>query len=809
MYWATGGSDAGQITFRTRDAEELVNHGSAIALNDLVPQLIGGDTFVKRALVSTLAQAGGNPQLNGTGAAGSFEANTLLGNIAVAQDYSAYLRDMASINSLLTIDPDGAFSASWALTLARAMELGLHKRAITGLDRRLDPVHGSGLRRPHRRHRLRARQHRLRHRSDLHRARDRLLRRRRRAHRRPGRHDRHRRKRQDREAPPARTRSSSAVPRLRALPDSPSTVQRALVLRTSSMSPLRSTAVPATISSSQAISATISSAATAMTRWLAACSTTGCSATRVTIGSSVAQPTISSPDGDASATAAALNTAGNGDMLDGGAGNDVLYGTKGSDWLVGGEGVDTLYGGAGADVIHGGGGNDRGASGEARLLGGAGTDQYIFGFGDGVDVVFDEADNSGAPGFIGNSLHMRLVGIDGGTIQRNWAGVGDYEADGDVKGGVDAISFGPGISMSNLILRRSGTLGSPGSDLIIQLTQEDPITHARVLTGDELTIKDWFEPTRRVEWLRFADGQALRLGDINSTIVGTTESDVIIGTQANDFLVGDAGNDTIRGLGGDDFGFGDSGNDFVAGDEDNDFVAGGTGDDQVLGGLGHDTVFGDGGADYVYGGGGSDIVSGGEGDDQVIGGAGDDIFRYQRGDGSDIVIDEYVNNWDLVWQNGSYVNGYVLDSGTGAVVKGGVTAFDGSRWLGVYDYNDTTQTLRRHLGAVSGAISPELRQRHAGVQRRHRHPGSAVTPERLGPRDRHRCGRQRRAYLRCHLRPHHPEGLVLDRPDPRELRIRRHGTSRNLRTWHLGRRHGLRRHDYRHRRRRLDHRQQR
>ncbi len=250
-------------------------------------------------------------------------------------------------------------------------------------------------------------------------------------------------------------------------------------------------------------------------------------------------------DGDVAGTAAALNTHGNGDLVDGGEGNDILYGSRGSDWLIGGDGVDLVMGGAGADIIVGGTGNDRGPSGEARLLGGAGTDQYIFGFGDGVDVIFDESDNSNAPGGALNSLHVRLTAIDNGTIQRNWAGSGDYESDGDIRGGVDAISFGLGVTMSDLIIKRSGTPGAPGSDLIIQLTVADPDTHARFATGDELTIKDWFEPTRRVEWLRFATGEEIRLGDISSTIVGTSEADIIVGTAGGDFLVGSAGNDTI------------------------------------------------------------------------------------------------------------------------------------------------------------------------------------------------------------------------------------------------------------------------
>ncbi|MGH6632378.1 MAG: calcium-binding protein, partial [Sphingopyxis sp.] len=107
----------------------------------------------------------------------------------------------------------------------------------------------------------------------------------------------------------------------------------------------------------------------------------------------------------------------------------------------------------------------------------------------------------------------------------------------------------------------------------------------------------------------------------------------------------------------------------------------------------------------VYGGAGSDILAGGRGDDQIIGGDGGDIFRYERGDGRDIVFDALVNNWELVWQAGTYVNGYTLNTSTGVVTKNGEVVFDGARWLGTYDYTDLNQTFYRHLGAVGGALA--------------------------------------------------------------------------------------------------------
>ena len=61
------------------------------------------------------------------------------------------------------------------------------------------------------------------------------------------------------------------------------------------------------------------------------------------------------------------------DSIDGGAGNDKLTGEAGNDKLFGSTGNDSLFGGAGADT----------------LTGGEGKDVFIYGAGDGKDVITD------------------------------------------------------------------------------------------------------------------------------------------------------------------------------------------------------------------------------------------------------------------------------------------------------------------------------------------------------------------------------------------------------------------------------------
>ena len=46
-----------------------------------------------------------------------------------------------------------------------------------------------------------------------------------------------------------------------------------------------------------------------------------------------------------------------------------------------------------------------------------------------------------------------------------------------------------------------------------------------------------------------------------------------------------------------------------------------------------------------------------------------------------------------IWVNGTYQNGYTLQA-DGTVTLAGVVYFDGSKWLGQYDWDDTTHTLR-------------------------------------------------------------------------------------------------------------------
>lgn len=685
----------GQISFRTREASALVGYGTFTALQGVVQSLGGGDIYAKRALVSNVRMAAGDPS--------KFSSEALFGDFAIAMDYAQYLADRAGINALIAANPESAFAAGWAVTFARATELGLNRRWAsdwTGgytlfFDELPDGVvDGNALFAGNVVMNFEGRRERK-----------------------------------------FVVRDGRGV-ELGVLDDSVELSDKDVILGTSAGdliqvagNRLASTAgLEVNAAPGSAAPFTIDVAAVidggggddvifggdsgndllggdgndrlvggVLDDWIL-----GDDGNDSLFAGSPSNTTFAIDDPAAEAAAVAVD-GGNGNYLYGGNGDDRLYGGTGSDWLRGGDGNDRIVGGAGGDILEGGMGDDRAANGGAAIFGGGGSDIYVFKNGDGHDVAFDESDPSNAPASGADSMFERVRQIGLGQIARNWAGRGDYEVDGSVRGGEDAIDFGVGIGMQNVMLRRSGTEAAPGNDLIIGLVSYDA-NGVGSPTGDELTIKDWFESTRRVEWLRFADGEQIRIGDMTSYVIGTGGNDVILGTYGADFLYGGAGDDQIRGLAGNDFGNGGAGDDFVAGDGDQDWVLGGSGSDQVLGGAGHDTVFGDDGDDTVYGGTGSDLVVGGRGGDEVVGGAGDDVFRYQRGDGVDVVMDDYVDNWDLVWQSGVYVNGYVLQS-NGTVTKDGIVYFDGTRWLSHNDWNDETRTLRRHKGALNGVIA--------------------------------------------------------------------------------------------------------
>ncbi len=222
---------------------------------------------------------------------------------------------------------------------------------------------------------------------------------------------------------------------------------------------------------------------------------------------------------------------GRGERLLGFGGDDRLQGFGGDDVLEGGRGDDVLEGGDGDDTLIGSEGND-------RLDGGLGDDTYLFGPGDGQDVVLDQL-------------------------------------------GEDSVVFAPDVLPGDVVVSRGAAdlhLSLPGSD-------------------DRLTLVDWFlTDATRIERIVFGDGAVWNeaaLRDMARHVVGGDGDDALTGYEDDDFLVGGSGNDVLAGGDGDDLLDGGEGNDLLDGGPGGDLLSGGAGGDiYVFGsGFGCDTIF--------------------------------------------------------------------------------------------------------------------------------------------------------------------------------------------------------------------------
>jgi hypothetical protein len=109
-------------------------------------EVIGGDLLIKRAHQAFM----NGPHAAPTEIAPDFtDLATLGGDLRTAQDYEQYLNDRETINALIELYPNSAFTAGWAATFARVHELGLdHVRGSDftgGLVGYLDSVNKAGL----------------------------------------------------------------------------------------------------------------------------------------------------------------------------------------------------------------------------------------------------------------------------------------------------------------------------------------------------------------------------------------------------------------------------------------------------------------------------------------------------------------------------------------------------------------------------------------------------------------------------------------------------------------------------------------
>ncbi|MEN7538829.1 calcium-binding protein, partial [Aurantiacibacter flavus] len=287
-----------------------------------------------------------------------------------------------------------------------------------------------------------------------------------------------------------------------------------------------------------------------------------------------------------------------------------------------GAGADNFTGSAVGDVIAGGAGND-------TISGDAGDDVYLFGLGDGNDII----------------------------REKTASGVG---------GGTDTLRFGASILSSDVEITRINS----GNDYLLTIANGGGTV--QIVGGAGNDMASWLET------IEFADGTVWTREMLDQSVVPYTEGDDNIdGTTASETLHGGGGNDTIRGKGGDDRLYGDAGNDTVLGYNGRDILSGGTGNDLLVGGGNNDIYLfnlGDGqdtiqedSHGWSVGYGGTDTLQFGAGIDPA------DVIVTQANNGNDYVLSisgttdqvtlsEAMNNNNAAIENVVFANGTTWSS---------------------------------------------------------------------------------------------------------------------------------------------------
>lgn len=248
------------------------------------------------------------------------------------------------------------------------------------------------------------------------------------------------------------------------------------------------------------------------------------------------------------------------------------------------------------DVIHGSSTSDAisGLTGNDVLIGNAGDDVIDGGTGDdlligssGWDSIQDESGQrvvrNTTPSNSANGDDVYLFGKGDGH---------DTVVDSDyTEGNSDTLRFKEGVAREDLRFIRNG------NDLVLGIRD----------SGDQVTLKQYFDEdwggengSHLIERIAFADGTALSFSDVQAILfAGSDAAETIIGSRAADHLTGQRG------------------------------------DDLLLGGAGRDVLEGSAGNDILQGGAVQDEWG------QVYSGDGSgDVYRFGRGGGHDIIIEE-------------------------------------------------------------------------------------------------------------------------------------------------------------------------
>lgn len=242
------------------------------------------------------------------------------------------------------------------------------------------------------------------------------------------------------------------------------------------------------------------------------------------------------------------------------------------------------------------------------------------------------------------------------------AAPGDFDRDGDVDAN-DWALMEPCVSGPGVISDPSPTCGDADFDLDADVDLSDVVAFGECFSGAGVpsdpdcvaTVVEVSDGCLRIVGTDAGASLVVGLDPVDSTLLTVN----VDGTGPSEFAVALSEIACIQI-------WARRGNDVILMDESNGaftnavsvMIDAGDGDDEVHGGIG---------PELIIGGGGDDFVDGGPGADVAMLGAGDDTFRWEPGDGSDVV--EGQGDSDTLDFNGSGASENVLLSANGSRVR--------------------------------------------------------------------------------------------------------------------------------------------
>ena len=384
-------------------------------------------------------------------------------------------------------------------------------------------------------------------------------------------------------------------------------------------------------------------------------------------------------------------------------------------------GDDSLAGGSGPEVYRGGFGDDRadGNRGDDTAFMGFGDDTFVWDPGDGSDRVEGQFGNDDTMLFNGAGAAEAFDVSANGDRVRFFRNVGNITMDLD---GVERIDLNALGGADTLLVNDVA-----GTDL-----DRVDVDLAAALTGnagdgqpDAITVKG----TAANDLVRVAqDGAAMRVSGL------ATELRIENGELANDQLLVDSlgGSDRVNVRASDaaetitiapaaaaghvlvTSSTASTSIDLVSAERllvealgGDDTIAGSNGLNGLIeltadGGAGRDTIGGGDGADQLLGGSENDLIDGNRGDDVGFLGEGDDTFKWDPGDGSDVVEGQV--GFDTLLFNGAGASENIDISANGSRLR-----FFRDVATITMDVDDTEKVFFQALGGADNIVVNDLR----------------------------------------------------------------------------------------------------